>query len=137
MKKCIVCGRKLDTHPLLIFDDMPMSAQNIPDETEVEQEQGISLQLFQCPGCGLVQFDCSPVEYYKDVIRSGGFSTTMVNLRKRQYFYLIEKYGLIGKKFIEVGCGRGEFLSVLKEFPVQAYGIEHKHDLVEIAKNSG
>lgn len=137
MKKCLVCGRKLNTHPLLKFNDMPMSAQNIPDKTEVEQDQGISLQLFQCPGCGLVQFDCSPVEYYKDVIRSGGFSTTMVNLRKRQYSYLIEKYGLIGKKFIEVGCGRGEFLSVLKEFPVQAYGIEHKHDLVEIAKNSG
>ena len=137
MKECLVCGRKLDTEPLLKFNDMPASAQDIPNETEVELDKGISLQLFQCPGCGLVQFDCTPVEYYKDVIRSGGFSTTMVNLRKRQYSHLIEKYNLLGKKFIEVGCGRGEFLSVLNEFQVQAYGIEHKHDLVEIAQNAG
>ena len=44
---------------------------------------------------------------------------------------------LTGKKFIEVGCGRGEFLGVLKEFPVQAFGIEHKHDLVESAQKEG
>ena len=69
MKECLVCGRKLDTEPLLKFNDMPASAQDIPNETEVELDKGISLQLFQCPGCGLVQFDCTPVEYYKDVIR--------------------------------------------------------------------
>ena len=137
MKKCLVCGRQLDINPLLKFDDMPASAQDIPDGTQVEQDRGITLELFQCPRCGLVQFDCSPVKYYKDVIRSGGFSTTMINLRKRQYAHLIEKYNLTGKKFIEVGCGRGEFLGVLKEFPVQAFGIEHKHDLVESAQKEG
>ena len=61
----------------------------------------------------------------------------MVELRRRQYRHLIEKYGLEGKKILEAGCGRGEFLSVLREFPVQAYGIEHKEDLVEIARKEG
>lgn len=137
MKKCLICGRQLDISPLLEFKDMPASAQDIPNKSEIEQDEGISLHLYQCPGCGLVQFDCSPVGYYRDVIRSGGFSTTMVDLRKKQYTHFIEKYGLVGKKIIEVGCGRGEFLSVLKEFPVHAYGIEHKHELVEIAQKSG
>ena len=71
MKKCLVCGRQLDINPLLKFDDMPASAQDIPDGTQIEQDRGITLELFQCPRCGLVQFDCSPVKYYKDVIRSG------------------------------------------------------------------
>ena len=31
MKKCLVCGRQLDINPLLKFDDMPASAQDIPD----------------------------------------------------------------------------------------------------------
>ena len=137
MKKCLACGRKLASMPLLEFNNMPASAQDIPDRDGMEYDKGISLQLHQCPGCGLVQFDCDPVAYYKDVIRSGGFSTTMVNLRRKQYTHLIEKYGLEGKKFIEVGCGRGEFLNVLKEFPVKVYGIEHKSELVDIAQKTG
>lgn len=134
---CLVCGHKLPEEPLLVLDDMPSSAQDIPDEEQVKSDKGITLQLHQCSSCGLVQFDCQPVDYYRDVIRSGGFSTTMVELRKSQYSHLIETYHLEGKKFIEAGCGRGEFLSVLAEFPVEAYGVEHKAELVELARSQG
>ena len=136
-KICIACGKALPKRPLIVLDGMPASAQDIPDAEGRNEDKGISLHLHQCDFCGLVQFDCEPVGYYKDVIRSGGFSTTMVNLRRRQYGALIETYHLEGKKFIEAGCGQGEFLSVLTEFPVEAYGIEHKADLVELAKSRG
>lgn len=134
---CIVCGGQLDGDSLLKLEDMPASAQNIPDENQVGEDHGITLWLHQCPHCGLVQFDCEPVDYYRDVIRSGGFSTTMVELRRRQYSHFIEFCGLEGKKIIEAGCGRGEFLSVLAQFPVSACGIEHREDLVEIAAKDG
>lgn len=137
MKKCLVCGAELFEDPLLEFENMPASAQNIPMKEEIDEERGIALKLYQCKGCGLVQFDCEPVDYYKDVIRSGGFSTTMVNLRRKQYRHLIEKYNLENKKFVEIGCGRGEFLSILNEFPVKSYGIENNVKLVEIAQNNG
>ncbi len=137
MGRCLVCGEVLYEEPLLEFDHMPASAQDIPDLSSVEQDCGISLALYQCQGCGLVQFDCEPVAYYRDVIRSGGYSTTMAALRKKQYAHFIETYHLQGKKFIEVGCGQGEFLSVLSEFPVMAYGVEHKHELVQKARNIG
>jgi hypothetical protein len=136
-KKCIVCGRRLGNQPLISFDKMPASAQNIPTKEEIEDEKAIELNLYQCDGCGLVQFDCEPVDYYKDVIRSGGYSTTMVELRRSQYKHLIENYSLQGKDFLEVGCGQGEFLGVLTEFPVNAYGIENRKELVEIAKSRG
>lgn len=136
-KICIACGSRLPERPLIVLDDMPASAQDIPDAEEMKKDEGISLHLHQCASCGLVQFDCEPVGYYRDVIRSGGFSTTMVNLRRGQYRKLIEKYHLEGKKFIEAGCGQGEFLSVLAEFPVEPYGIEHKADLVELAAGRG
>lgn len=134
---CLACKARLSDTPLLTLEGMPASAQDIPDASGVEQDGGISLNLYQCPDCGLVQFDCQPVEYYRDVIRSGGFSTTMVELRRRQYKHLIETYQLQGKKILEAGCGRGEFLSVLEEFPVLAYGIEHREDLAEIAQKAG
>ncbi|WP_349946281.1 class I SAM-dependent methyltransferase [Lacrimispora sp. BS-2] len=134
---CIVCGRPLGEKPLMTLTDMPASAQDIPAREELEEEQGITLSLHQCQACGLVQFDCEPVAYYKDVIRSGGFTTTMVNLRKSQYRHFIDKYDLKGKKLIEAGCGQGEFLSVLSEFPVKAYGIENRESLVSLAREKG
>lgn len=135
MSKCIICGEELSNKPLIEFENMPASAQNIPNSNEISEDKGITLNLHQCRKCGLIQFDCIPVDYYRDVIRSGGYSTTMANLRKEQYSHLINKYNLKGKKFLEVGCGQGEFLNMLKEFPVEGYGIENKEDLVELAKN--
>jgi len=136
-KICIVCGKPLEEDPLMILDQMPASAQDIPGKEEILEDKGITLNLCQCGGCGLVQFDCQPVAYYKDVIRSGGYSTTMVNLRTRQYQHLIDTYHLEGKKLIEAGCGQGEFLSVLSNFPVEAYGIENRESLVTMAKEKG
>lgn len=137
MKKCLLCSGDLYETPLLTLENMPASAQNIPTKEEMKDDKSITLNLCQCKKCGLVQFDCLPVNYYKDVIRSGGYSTTMTELRRKQYSHLIDEYGLKGKKFIEVGCGQGEFLSVLTEFNVEAFGIENKEDLVQLAKNKG
>ena len=134
---CILCGQALDKTELMELKGMPASAQDIPGPDEIKGEQGITLRLHQCAGCGLVQFDCQPVGYYRDVIRSGGYSTTMVDLRTSQYRRLIDTYHLEGKKFLEVGCGRGEFLKVLTGFPVKAYGVEHRESLAEAAKEEG
>ena len=137
MRHCIACGHRLSERELFRLNHAPASAQDIPDSEEVKTDKGIDLDLYQCPSCGLVQFDCEPVAYYRDVIRAGGFSTTMTGLRRSQYRHLIETYHLEGKRFLEVGCGRGEFLKVLTEFPVEAYGMEHKADLAEIAQKDG
>lgn len=137
MKPCIACRKIGNENPIFILNQAPASAQDIPDHKQVEQDCAIDLSLYQCPHCGLVQFDCEPVSYYRDVIRAGGYSTTMTQLRRTQYQHLIDTYQLEGKRFLEVGCGRGEFLQVLTEFPVIARGMEHKKELVAIAKEAG
>lgn len=137
MKRCIACGKMLPKGSLFELEHAPASAQDIPDRTEVDADYGVTLKLCQCEACGLVQFDCEPVSYYKDVIRAGGFSTTMTELRRVQYGHLIDTYHLEGRRFLEVGCGQGEFLKVLKEFPVHAFGMEHKAELVKLAADKG
>ena len=137
MKHCIACGKILPEKSLFSLKNAPASAQDIPDTDEVKDDQGIALHLHQCSGCGLVQFDCEPVAYYRDVIRAGGGSSTMWELRTSQYRHLIETYHLEGKTFLEAGCGRGEFLKFLQDFPVEIYGIEHKADLVAAAQAEG
>ena len=137
MRYCIACRRQLPAKPVFKLENAPASAQDIPDEREVKADAGMELLLYQCAHCGLVQFDCPPVSYYRDVIRAGGFSETMTNLRRDQYRHLIETYHLEGKRFLEVGCGGGEFLGVLAGFPVKAYGMEHRQVLVDKARAAG
>ena len=137
MKHCIACGKLLPEQSLFELTSAPASAQDIPDAKEVQQDEGVTLHLRQCGCCGLVQFDCEPVSYYRDVIRAGGGSSTMRELRTSQYRHLIETYHLEGKTFFEAGGGRGEFLKFLQEFPVEIYGMEHKADLVETAQAEG
>lgn len=135
MKKCISCKGSL--HELMKIENMPASAQDIPAKEELDKDSGIEVSLCVCEDCGLVQLKNDAVYYYRDVIRAGGYSTTMEGLRKSQYKHFIEFASLEGKKIIEVGCGRGEFLGMLSDFPVEGYGTEHKKDLVQIAKEAG
>lgn len=136
-RTCLLCGGHLYDTPLIALENVPASAQDIPSETQLTQDKGLSLNLYQCRDCGLVQFDTSPVSYYRDVIRAGGTTSTMVKLRQTQYAEFIERFDLKGKKILEVGCGQGEFLSILDVFEVHAVGIEHAPHLVEKAKAKG
>ena len=137
VNSCIVCGSELSI-TLSEFANMPASAQDIPTAEEVVADKGVTLKLCQCSKCGLVQLTTTPVSYYKTVIRSGGISSTMHKLRKDKYQYFYDKYQLKGKKLLEVGCGRGEFLKIWNEgFDVRAVGIENGLDLVNTARREG
>ena len=134
---CRTCGAPLTGGPLITIENMPAAAQNLPGPEDRDTERGITVSLVHCPRCGMVQLDSVPVPYYRDVIRSGGYSTTMDRLRRSQYGPWIASCGLEGKKILEAGCGQGEFLRILADYPVRAYGMEHKHDLVEKAREAG
>lgn len=137
MKHCIVCNGRFYSQPLLSYENMPALAQNIPSKEEIASEKGIDFNVCQCSCCGLVQLDCDAVFYYKDVIRAGGGSSHMLDIRRRQYRDFIRKFNLTGKRFIEVGCGQGEFLQILDEFDVKAFGIENNVELVQKAVEKG
>lgn len=160
---CIACGHALS--PLMTLDDMPASAQNIPAASELAEDHPLSLTLCQCPSCGLVQFDTEPVDYYRDVIRAGGGTRTMTRLRHEEYARLLtamQAQHIRGRRIVEVGCGRGEFLRMWQNLaedpegaaalardqacdplsgqpnaaPLHLVGIEHKPSLVEEANAS-
>lgn len=136
--KCLVCGSPLENaETLFVCDNMPGSAQDIPTKEELPNDKGIQLKLVQCKCCGLVQIPTEPLHYYKKVIRAGGGTTTMVNLRNEQYTEFMNRFNLKGKKILEVGCGKGEFLRIWKDYDVRAVGIEYDQELVTRARNEG
>lgn len=138
MNKCLLCGSSLEDAPtLFVCDNMPGSAQGLPTLEELPEDTGIRLKLVQCRRCGLVQIPTEPVSYYKKVIRAGGTTSTMVKLRNAQYQDFMDRFGLKGKKILEVGCGRGEFLRIWKNYDVRAVGIEYDPGLVDLARKEG
>ena len=133
---CIVCGAELSKEPLYIRSNMPALSQNLPTEADLDSDGPIEYRIFQCRGCGLVQFACEPVSYYKDSTRAGERCDVLINLRRKQYKHLIETYHLQGKKLIEIGAGKGGFLRTLKEmkeYSVKEYGIENNPDKTSAA----
>ena len=137
-QNCLVCGNPLDiAETLFVCDNMPGSAQDIPTKEELSNDKGIQLQLVECKYCGLIQIPTKPVHYYKKVIRAGGGTTTMLNLRNKQYAEFMNRFNLKGKKILEVGCGKGEFLKIWRGYDVRAVGIEYDQDSVTKARNEG
>lgn len=137
MNTCRVCGNKFYSQPLLRYEQMPKSAQFLPDAVTLKLDQGITLDICQCTGCGLVQHNSEPVHYYKEVIRAASFSATMRAFRKQQFETFIEKNLLTGKKVIEIGCGRGDYLSILNQLPVKAFGLEYAESSVAYCVRNG
>lgn len=134
---CRVCGGGLFYKPLLHYGNMPSSAQNFPDAASLRADTGAELTVCQCSGCGLVQLSNDPVPYYKEVIRAAAVSPVLRDLKTRQFSDFIRKYSLGGKKLIEIGCGRGEFLGFLPPLGVEASGLEYSEAAVRHCAESG
>jgi 2-polyprenyl-3-methyl-5-hydroxy-6-metoxy-1,4-benzoquinol methylase len=116
---------------------MPKAAQHLPDASMLMNEGGVVLEVCQCSKCGLVQLNNEPVSYYKEVIRASAFSADMRTFRLKQFKEFIEQYSLQNKKIIEMGCGKGEYLQLMKEVGADVYGIEFLDESVEFCRVQG
>jgi cyclopropane fatty-acyl-phospholipid synthase-like methyltransferase len=135
--RCRVCGNKFFAKPLLRYARMPKSAQFLPDKDSLKSDKGVSLEVRQCRACGLVQLSNEPVPYYKQVIRASGFSEEMKSFRRKQFAGFVKRYSLKNKKIIEIGCGRGEYLSLISRFSLKAYGLEYSRNSAAQCVKSG
>ncbi|MFH1387620.1 MAG: methyltransferase domain-containing protein [bacterium] len=135
--KCRVCGHDLFKAPLLKLENMPKAAQYLPDAKTLVNDNGIRLEVCQCSGCGLVQLNNKPVPYYREVIRAAAFSPEMRIFRAKQFAAFVSRYSLKGEKVIEIGCGHGEYLEIMREQGVEAFGLEHLAKAVAQCKKKG
>jgi SAM-dependent methyltransferase len=71
-----------------------------------------------CESCGFIAnlaFDPAKHEYSSKYEETQGFSGTFNAFHRALAQRLIDRYDLHGKEIIEIGCGKGEFLSLLCE----------------------
>ena len=127
---CRICRAMIVDTCILSLTNMPSSAQNFPTKETLSFDKGSDLEVYQCSDCGLVQLTNDPVDYYCDVIRASAYSDEMKLFRIDQFHALVQKYNLYGKKVLEVGCGKGEYLSLLISTGFDAYGVENAKESV-------
>jgi SAM-dependent methyltransferase len=86
-------------------------------ETALRFRRG-DISLGFCESCGFVSnmaFDPDAHSYSQQYEETQGFSPTFQAFHLRLAQSLIEKYDIRGKRIVEIGCGKGEFLSLLCE----------------------
>lgn len=114
---CRICGDRLT--PLF-------SAAQVPVHIGIQwSDQGSArtcpkgdLELARCSECGFVAntaFDAAKMEYDGVYENSLHFSPLFTRYATNLADHLASRYNLRGGKIIEVGCGHGEFLSMLCE----------------------
>lgn len=136
-RRCRVCGTVLDAPPVLSFRNMPGSAQNFPDARALADDRGQDLDLYECATCGLLQLACPPVPYYREVIRAAAFSPAMRAFRLEQLTTWLERHALGGKRLLEIGCGKGEYLDLLIQAGAKATGLEYAPSAVAHCRRQG
>ena len=88
-------------------------------------DRPVRVEVRECAGCGLVQLDEPPADgYYDDYLMTVSHSPQMRAFQRAQAKRLVERFGLAGKRVLEVGCGDGNYLSILGEIGVAATGLE-------------
>lgn len=134
---CRICWQPLFNEPILQYRNMPAVAQYLPNAADLKKDKGVNLDIYQCSGCGTVQLANEPVSYYKEVIRATGVSEEMKNFRRQQFLDFIKSHQLVGKKIIEIGCGRGEYLSIMSPLGATAYGLDDSVESVKLCQKNG
>ena len=133
LSKCNLCNTNLKNQLILKLNKVPSSAQEF---SKNKKKNLINLKIYKCKQCELVQVNCNPVKYFREVIRSGKFSDSMIQYRKKQFKEFINKYNLKHKEIIEIGSGDGQYLNILTKYCKKSFGLEYSKTLIKSAKKN-
>jgi len=118
------------------MNPFPKAAQFYPETHEFEKDMGITLEVYKCPNCDLLQLNCQPVPYYKEVITAASFSKDARQARLTELSNFVKLFGLQGKEVIEVGSGRGGMVDIMNEAGMDASGLEYSKESVQSSQSS-
>jgi SAM-dependent methyltransferase len=90
----------------------------MPTEREARSHRKGHIELNACVSCGFIfnpLFDSRLQEFSGRYEETQGFSSTFRAFHRRLATDLIDRFDLRGRRVVEIGCGKGEFLALLCE----------------------
>ena len=134
---CPVCSNSSSLH-LVTINSAPVFCNVLWSTRDAALNARVAdIELVRCGDCGHIynqSFDESLVEYSQGYENSLHFSELFSGFANELADRLIEQYDLRGKKVLEIGCGKGEFLATLCEKGAnQGYGFDQSVEEGRIA----
>jgi 2-polyprenyl-3-methyl-5-hydroxy-6-metoxy-1,4-benzoquinol methylase len=134
---CRLCGSER-LHVCLTLEHAPRNIQRLLTREQLTEDSAITLNVYQCQECGLVQLaQTLEPEYYDDYVMTASHSPQMRSYQRSQAFDFVSRFGLAGKRVIEIGCGDGNYLQYLREARAIATGIEPSRIFRQMAQERG
>jgi 2-polyprenyl-3-methyl-5-hydroxy-6-metoxy-1,4-benzoquinol methylase len=114
--RCMICEHE-EFIPFFTIGAFPVVC-NILCRTyqEAVQIPKGTIDLVYCPSCQMIfnrEFDAQLVDYKGDYENSLHFSPHFEQYATELANHLVQQYQISDKRVIEIGCGRGDFLSLL------------------------
>jgi SAM-dependent methyltransferase len=124
---CRLCRQPIATSSALEIGPFPKAAQYYPEAEEFSSDEGVLLNIVECPGCGLTQLMNEPVDYFRQVITAASLSPAVREQRTALFNRLRQLFPdhLERPKALEIGCADGSNLPLLNETGYVAKGIEY------------
>ena len=134
---CRLC-RAERLHSILTLERAPHDVSHLLTPEQVSRDAPIRLEVFRCDSCGHVQLARDPEPaYYEDYLMTVSHSAQMRAFQQGQAEAFVSRFGLAGHRVIEVGCGDGNYLEILRGLGVEATGIEPSARFREVAMAAG
>jgi hypothetical protein len=135
---CRLCGSPLKNNDYLEIKNTPSIIQNLSRSKLKSKKQKLTLKITKCLNCDLTQLTNEPVKYFRSVIRASGLSEEMGRLKKTQIEDFTKKFNLNKKtKAVEIGCGSGEYLSILNKYFDNPLGLEFDKKQIQLCQKKG
>ncbi len=125
---CLACSGRSTLRPLIAIPDVPIFCNRVyTSQIGAKSAERGDMRLCYCVACGHIlnaDFNPARVEY------DGSYESALTfSPRYRQYAQatadgIIGRYGLRGKRIVEIGCGAGDFLRLLCAAGNEGHGFD-------------
>jgi len=136
-RACRLCrGDALDE--LLVLDRSPANISRLLRPDELSADRPVCLRVYRCSDCGFVQVPTDPgAGYYDDYLMTVSHSAQMRAYQQGQARDFVDRFGLAGRRVIEVGCGDGHYMDCLRNAGAVVSGIEPSARFRVLAEQRG
>jgi SAM-dependent methyltransferase len=134
---CRLC-RAAALTPVFTLQRAPHDVSYLLTSEQAETDAPIRLDIWRCESCGHVQLAEDPsATYYDDYLMTVSHSAQMRAYQRTQAAAFVERFALAGRRVVEVGCGDGNYLSILRDLGADVVGNEPSARFREVAAAAG
>lgn len=137
--KCIVCESS-NIETAFVLENGPRYAQKLLETPDKVGGQHITVNLYKCADCGMIQIDPAKLEhgeYFEDYLMSRSCTELYVRYDNELADILDKKYSLPGKSVVEIGCGDGFFSDLLIKRGAKVSAVEPSAKACGLAAERG